>query len=116
MATRDGEMYLCYGVMGGFMQPQGHLQVISNMVDHGMDPQQALNALRFMVAGDAVVLEEGLAPPVVNDLKSRGHRVQTASGYQRVGMGGGQVIQRDPDTGVLRGGSEPRKDGCAVGW
>jgi len=116
MATRYGEMYLCYGVMGGLMQPQGHLQVISNMVDHGMDPQQALNALRFMVAGDAVVIEEGLAPQVVNDLKSRGHQVQMASGYRRVGMGGGQVIQRDPDTGVLSGGSEPRKDGCAVGW
>jgi gamma-glutamyltranspeptidase/glutathione hydrolase len=116
MATRDGEMYLCYGVMGGFMQPQGHLQVISNMVDHGMDPQQALNALRFMVAGDAVVLEEGLAPQVVNDLKNRGHQVQIASGYRRAGMGGGQVIRRDPGTGVLSGGSEPRKDGCAVGW
>jgi gamma-glutamyltranspeptidase/glutathione hydrolase len=116
MATRDGEMWLCYGVMGGFMQPQGHLQVISNMVDHGMDPQQALNALRFMVAGDAVVLEEGLAPDVVNELKIRGHQVQMASGYRRVGMGGGQVIQRDPATGVLSGGSEPRKDGCAVGW
>ena len=116
MATRDGEMYLCYGVMGGFMQPQGHLQVISNMTDHGMDPQQALNALRFLVTDDSVVLEEGLSPNVINDLKSRGHQVQMASGYSRVGMGGGQVIQRDPDTGVLSGGSEPRKDGCAVGW
>jgi len=116
MATRDGEMYLCYGVMGGFMQPQGHLQVISNMTDHGMDPQQALNALRFLVTSDSVVLEEGLALNVVNDLKSRGHQVQMASGYSRVGMGGGQIIQRDPETGVLSGGSEPRKDGCAVGW
>ena len=116
MATREDEMYLCYGVMGGFMQPQGHLQVISNMTDHGMDPQQALNALRFLVTSDSVVLEEGLALNVINDLKSRGHQVQMARGYSRVGMGGGQIIQRDPETGVLSGGSEPRKDGCAVGW
>ncbi len=116
MATKDGEMYLCYGVMGGFMQPQGHLQVISNLVDFDMTPQPALNALRFMVAGDGVVLEEGLSRDVLSDLQRRGHRIQLAAGYSRVGMGGGQVIQRNPDSGVLMGGSEPRKDGCAVGW
>ena len=116
MATRNGELYLCYGVMGGFMQPQGHLQVISNMVDHQMDPQQSLNALRFMVMGDSVALEEGLPNSVVHDLQNRGHQVAMMSGYSRVGMGGGQVIQRDPDSGVLSGGSEPRKDGCAIGW
>jgi len=85
-------------------------------VDFGMDPQQALNALRFLVTGDGVVLEEGLSPSVVQGLQSMGHRVGLASGYQRAGMGGGQVIQRDPETGTLMGGSEPRKDGCAVGW
>jgi gamma-glutamyltranspeptidase/glutathione hydrolase len=116
MATRDDELYLCYGVMGGFMQPQGHLQVITNMVDFGMDPQQALNALRFLVAGDGVALEEGLSPEVMRELQDLGHRVTLTSGYRRVGMGGGQIIQRDPETGVLMGGSEPRKDGCAVGW
>ena len=57
MATRDGELWLSYGVMGGFMQPQGHLQVISNMVDFGMDTQSALDALRFQVVGDSVWLE-----------------------------------------------------------
>jgi gamma-glutamyltranspeptidase/glutathione hydrolase len=112
----DGELYLCYGVMGSFFQPQGHLQVISNLVDFGMDPQQAINALRFMVFEDAVFLEEGLATEVVRELQSRGHRVSVVSGYPRVGMGGAQVIQRDRDTGVLWGGSEPRKDGCALGW
>ncbi len=120
MATTNGggddELYLCYGVMGGFMQPQGHLQVISNMVDFGMDPQPALNALRFMVMGDSVALEEGLNPGVMADLQNRGHRIRLAQGYSRVGMGGGQVIRRDPETGALSGGSEPRKDGCAVGW
>lgn len=119
MATVDGELYLCYGVMGAFMQPQGHLQVISNMVDFGMDPQEALNALRFMVVEDGVAVEEGASLELVRALENRGHRVRTISGYQRGivgGLGGGQVIQRDPETGVLRGGSEPRKDGCAVGW
>jgi gamma-glutamyltranspeptidase/glutathione hydrolase len=116
LATKGGELYLCYGVMGGFMQPQGHLQVISNMVDFGMDPQQALNALRFMVMEDAVALEEGLPTSVAHGLQRLGHQISMINGYRRVGMGGGQVIQRDPETGALIGGSEPRKDGCAVGW
>ena len=119
MATVNGELYLCYGVMGAFMQPQGHLQVISNVVDFGMDPQAALNALRFAVSLDDVALEEGLSPQVVEDLAGRGHRTRLIHGYHRGitgGFGGAQLIQRDPETGVLRGGSEPRKDGCAIGW
>jgi gamma-glutamyltranspeptidase/glutathione hydrolase len=116
LATVDGELYLCYGVMGSFFQPQGHLQVISNLVDFAMDPQQAINALRFMVFDDSVFLEEGLATEVVRELQSRGHRVSLVSGYPRVGMGGAQVIMRDLQSGVLWGGSEPRKDGCALGW
>ena len=116
MATVDGDLYLCYGVMGAFMQPQGHLQVISNMVDCGMDPQEAVNALRFMVRGDTVLLEEGLSSDVVRELQRRGHRVNVISGYDRLVMGGAQVIQRDRETGVLWGGSDPRKDGCALGW
>ena len=119
MATVDGELYLCYGVMGAFMQPQGHLQVISNIVDHGMEPQAALNALRFMVGQDSVALEEGISPDVVQELERRGHRTRVISGYHRGitgGFGGAQLIQRDLSTGVLRGASEPRKDGCAIGW
>ena len=119
MATRDGELWLSYGVMGGFMQPQGHLQVITNMVDFGMDAQGALNALRFQVAGDAVWLEGDVDQDVVTGLHRRGHRVNVMHGPQRGGaggMGGGQIISRNPDSGVLSGGSEPRKDGTAVGW
>ena len=119
LATRDGELWLSYGVMGGFMQPQGHLQVITNMVDFGMDAQDALNALRFQVAGDGVWLEGDVDQDVVTGLHRRGHRVNVMHGPQRGGaggMGGGQVISRDPDSGVLSGGSEPRKDGAAVGW
>ncbi len=116
MATRGGELYLCYGVMGGFMQPQGHLQVMTNMVDYGMDPQAALNALRFQVIGDTVLIEEELSPDVIGGLQKMGHQLQMIRGHARVGMGGGQVIQRNPETGVLWAGSEPRKDGCAVGY
>ena len=116
MATIGGELHLSYGMMGAFMQPQGHLQLISNMVDHDMDPQQAINALRFMVSNDSVILEEGLDPTVARELQSRGHKVGQITGYNRVSIGGAQIIQRDPETGILRGGSEPRKDGCAIGY
>ena len=116
MATKDGELYLSYGMMGALMQPQGHMQLISNMVDHGMEPQKAINALRFMVGNDQVILEEGIDPATARDLQGRGHQVGAINGHHRVSIGGAQVIQRDPETGVLRGGSEPRKDGCAVGW
>jgi gamma-glutamyltranspeptidase/glutathione hydrolase len=119
MATRDGEMWLSFGVMGGFQQPQGHLQVISNMVDHGMDSQKALDALRFKVDVEGendIMVEDDLPQDVIDELARRGHRVVVQSGYDRVGFGGGQVISRDPDTGVLVAGSEPRKDGAALGW
>lgn len=116
MATVDGELHLCYGVMGGFMQPQGHLQVMCNMTDFGMEPQAALNALRFQVIGDTVLIEEELSPEVIRGLQGLGHQLQMISGHARVGMGGGQIIRRNPETGVLWAGSEPRKDGCAVGF
>ena len=119
MATRDDEMWLSFGVMGGFQQPQGHLQVVSNMVDHQMDSQQALDAPRFNIDvqdTQDVLVEEDLSPDVINELESRGHTVRVMSGYDRAGFGGGQVISRNPETGVLTAGSEPRKDGLAAGW
>jgi len=119
MATKDDEMWLSFGVMGGFQQPQGHLQVVSNMVDHQMDSQEALDAPRFKVdvTGDqSVAVEEDLDPSVIRELEKRGHTVEVVSGYDRAGFGGGQVISRDPETGVLTAGSEPRKDGAAAGW
>ncbi len=119
MATRDDEMWLSFGVMGGFQQPQGHLQVVSNMVDFGMDSQKALDALRFSidVLGDrSVKVEEDLDASVVDDLRARGHDIAVQRSYERVGFGGGQVVSRDADTGVLCAGTEPRKDGSALGW
>ena len=119
MATRDDEMWLSFGVMGGFQQPQGHLQVISNMVDFGMDSQKALDALRFSidVQGDkSVRVEEDLDDAVISKLRKRGHDVVVQRAYDRTGFGGGQVVSRDAETGVLCAGTEPRKDGSALGW
>lgn len=118
MALRDGALWLSFGVMGGFMQPQGHVQVLSNMIDHGMDPQTALDAPRFRVderGGPEVSLESGLPAETYEALEGMGHHVtiQRALG---TGFGGGQIIAFQAETGVLEGGSDPRKDGCAVGF
>ena len=105
------------GVMGGFMQPQGHLQVFLPLVQ-GMDPQSALDLPRFCIedgtAGGAVALEEGVPAAVLADLTGRGHQVREVSGWERALFGRGQIILRDPRTGVLTGGSDPRADGCAM--
>ena len=119
MATRNDEMWLSFGVMGGFQQPQGHLQVISNMVDFNMNSQQALDALRFSVDIEEtgiVRVEEDIDPDVLSELTKRGHEIEVVSGYRRIMFGGAQTVSRDPETGVLTAGSEPRKDGAAVGY
>jgi len=113
--TRHGQAWSSFGVMGGFMQPQGHLQVGLNLVEFGMDPQAALDAPRFQWVRDRVVgVETAVDPATRAALARRGHELQPAD--QPLQYGGGQVIVRDPETGVLIAGSEPRKDGAAVGW
>lgn len=120
MATResDGSLYACFGVMGGFMQPQGHVQVFTRLVDNGLDPQSALDAPRFCIAdgtaGGGVGLEEGIPDDALADLVRRGHPVERVTGWERALFGRGQVILRDPGSGVLAGGSDPRADGCAL--
>ena len=119
LATRGGELWLCFGVMGGFQQPQGQLQVLSNLVDFDMDPQRALDALRFRIdvpESEEVGLEAGVSPDLARSLVARGHRIRIYDGYERSLFGGGQVIARDPRSGALVAGSEPRADGAAVGW
>jgi gamma-glutamyltranspeptidase/glutathione hydrolase len=115
MLLRDGELLGPFGVMGAYMQAQGHLQVVSAMVDRGLDPQQALNAPRFRCDpgpdGWGLALEPGLWD-VAEDLERRGHRV--GRDPDPGGFGGGQIIQCIGDR--LIGGSEPRKDGYAAGW
>ena len=120
MATRvsDDSLFASFGVMGGFMQPQCHVQVLAALVDGKLDPQSALDLPRFCIedgtAGGAVALEEGISGRVIADLEGRGHPVQSVSGWDRALFGRGQVILRDPHTGVLTGGSDPRADGCAI--
>jgi gamma-glutamyltranspeptidase/glutathione hydrolase len=112
------ELYASYGVMGGFMQPQGHLQVACNLIDDGLDPQAALDQPRFSIlSGEAsgeIGLEYGISEDTLAQLSAMGHPVQLLSGYQRATFGRGQVIRRDPQSGVLWGGSDPRADGCAM--
>ncbi len=110
--TREGRPWASFGVMGGFMQPQGHLQVGVNLVDYGMDPQAALDAPRFQWLEDQEVsLESSFSKKIRRSLAAMGHRVRDVGYY-----GGGQIIVRDPQSGVLIAGSEPRNDGTAVGY
>lgn len=111
---RDGEPWMSYGVMGGDMQPQGHVQVLSNMVDFGMNIQEALEAPRFRCLGGLeVAIEHGVPDEVLDDLRSKDHEVARSGGYE--GFGGGQGIVRLPE-GVYMAGSDYRRDGCAVGF
>jgi gamma-glutamyltranspeptidase/glutathione hydrolase len=115
MLMRDGQPLYSFGVMGGAMQPQGHLQVTVNLIDLEMDPQRALDAPRFrVIAGNRVTLEPSVPQEVVDELRRRGHEIAPPALPGE--YGGGQIIQIDPETGALAGGSEPRKDGCAVGY
>ncbi|MDG5786249.1 gamma-glutamyltransferase family protein [Evansella sp. AB-P1] len=100
-----------FGVMGGFMQPQGHMQVIMNTIDFGLNPQAALDAPRWQWMKDKQVLLEQTVPNhIAMALSSRGHNVQVT--HESGSFGRGQIIWRDPDTGVLAGGTESRTDGA----
>jgi gamma-glutamyltranspeptidase/glutathione hydrolase len=118
MITKNSNLVSSLGVMGGFQQPQGHLQVISNMIDFGMNPQEALDSERFSVSieNDTLFVENSFNPDVVAALKLKGHSVSINSGFDRGLFGGGQIIVRDNDEGVLFGGSDPRKDGLSVSF
>jgi gamma-glutamyltranspeptidase/glutathione hydrolase len=120
MVTREADdtLYACFGVMGAFMQPQGHVQVLLGLVDDGLDPQAALDRPRVCLAdgraGGAVVLEDGLPEATQRALAEMGHPTFTVSGQERAIFGRGQIILRDSATGVLTAGSDPRADGCAA--
>jgi gamma-glutamyltranspeptidase/glutathione hydrolase len=115
MLLKDGGLYACLGFVGGFMQPQGHLQLVVNLLDYGMDVQTAVDTLRFRwESGRQVIVEDGFPPETYAGLAARGHEVVRRDGH--LGFGGAQIIARDAAQGVLVGGSEPRQDGCAVGY
>jgi len=122
--TKDGEPWMSYGVMGGGMQPQAHVQILVNMIDFGMSLQGAGDAARIshlgssqpegdvMTDGGTVHLESGFSAETIKALEKMGHRVEIGG----AGFGGYQAIKRDPETGVWYGASEPRKDGQAAGY
>jgi gamma-glutamyltranspeptidase/glutathione hydrolase len=122
--TKDGEPWLAFGVMGGAFQPQGHVQVLMNLIDFGMNLQEAGDAARvehdgsssptgtLMTDGGTIALESAFPAATVDALRALGHTVRDARGY----YGGYQAILRDPETGVYYGASESRKDGQAAGY
>ena len=122
--TKEGKPFVSFGVMGGDMQPQGHVQIVVNLVDFGMNLQEAGDAPRIyhvksseptgerMTDGGLVYLESGFPMETVRELIKMGHKVGSTVG----GFGGYQAIRRDAETGVLYGASESRKDGMAAGW
>ncbi len=123
--TKDGHPVMSFGLMGGAMQPQGHAQIIVNMLDFGMTVQEAGDAARFhhlgsteptwqgrMTDGGTLQLESGITRPVYDELARRGHRLEVTTGP----FGGYQAVKRDLDTGVYWGGTEMRKDGLAIGY
>jgi gamma-glutamyltranspeptidase/glutathione hydrolase len=122
--TKDGKPWLSFGLMGGDMQAQGHAQMIVNIIDHGMDVQSAGDAPRFYHSGSStptgipasgggtVAFESGIGPEVRQSLEARGHRIVNAHGA----FGGYQAIRIDVEKGILIGGSDPRKDGQAMGY
>ncbi len=122
--TRDGKPWLSFGVMGGAMQPQGHAQVLVNIIDFGMNLQQAGDAPRIrhdgsseptggrLTDGGVLRMESGFSQETWRELERRGHTLSKAGG----GYGGYQAIGRDPESGVYIGASESRKDGQAAGY
>ena len=119
MVFKDGQLSMSYGVMGGDVQAQGHVQLLVNLIDRGLNLQQAIDAPRVRyISGRGVMMEDELTAPVIGDLIQRGHeRVLPGTGLtHRALMGGGQAIMIDPATGTLLGASDSRKDGMALGW
>lgn len=113
--TKDGTALGPFGVMGGYMQPQGHIQVVMNMIDFGLNPQAALDAPRWRWdQGLQVTVEHDFPLHIAQELQRRGHEIRVALFAGEFGRG--QIILRDPKSGVLTGGTEPRTDGSVAAW
>ncbi len=112
--SKDGQAIGPFGVMGGYMQPQGHLQMIVNTVDYGMNPQASLDAPRWQwVKSREIEIESEAAPEIIDGLRALGHNVKIAEPSGRFGRG--QIIWR-LESGVYLAGSDKRADGCAMGF
>jgi gamma-glutamyltranspeptidase / glutathione hydrolase len=116
MAMKDGKAAYSFGVMGGAYQPIGQAHVLSNMIDHGLDPQEALDYPRVFWDEDSndgkLHLEAGVTDEVAQGMRDRGHETVPAT----TPHGGGQIIAIDHERGIMTGGSDPRKDGQAQGY
>ena len=112
MLVKDGRAVMPFGVMGGHYQAMGHAHFLHRLLDRGMDPQQAAEAPRILALNGALQVEKAVPEPIVADLARRGHDIEV----QEVPLGGCQAIWIDHERGVLIGGSEPRKDGLALGY
>ena len=109
IATKENKPYLSFGVMGGHYQPMGQAHVLSNIIDYGMDPQKSLDFPRSFYFDGVLECEQGISDNVRKELELIGHKVQVCD----LPHGGGQVIEHKES--ILIGGSDPRKDGCAIG-
>eukprot|EP01012_Entosiphon_sulcatum_P040506 TRINITY_DN54162_c0_g1_i1.p1 TRINITY_DN54162_c0_g1~~TRINITY_DN54162_c0_g1_i1.p1 ORF type:complete len:557 (+),score=76.60 TRINITY_DN54162_c0_g1_i1:26-1672(+) len=126
MITKDGNLFSCFGVMGGFMQPQGHVQVAMGLIDFKLDSQAAVDTARVCLQPDQgkpgelypVAVEDGLPLETVEGLRKKGHVLQgPLQGHARSLFGRGQVIRVvSHNPRVICAGSDPRADGCAMAW
>ncbi|MCC3304178.1 gamma-glutamyltransferase [Sneathiella sp. HT1-7] len=112
MVTKNGKAAISYGVMGGGYQPVGHAHVLTNIWNYGMDVQEAIDSPRAFYNAGTLEVEEGIPDNVRAELTAMGYQLMDTA----MPLGGGQMIAIDPDTGVLSGGSESRKDGCAIAY
>jgi gamma-glutamyltranspeptidase/glutathione hydrolase len=112
LAFRDRHCVMAFGVMGAHYQPMGHVQIVTNMMDYGMDVQAAIDFPRAFFVGEETVVERGIPQSTAEGLVRRRHHVVRAASP----WGGAQAIQIDRQRGILIGGSDPRKDGCAMGY
>ncbi|MEC7965982.1 MAG: gamma-glutamyltransferase, partial [Pseudomonadota bacterium] len=110
MLRQNGKVLMPFGVMGGAYQPNGHARFLSNMVDFGMGPQEAIDAPRCFSDDGVMKVEKGYSDQVRQELSDLGHKVEVPHGP----IGGAQAIRIEDD--VLIGASDPRKDGCAIGY
>ncbi len=114
LGMRDGRCDYSFGVMGAHYQPMGHVQIMLNMLDYGMDVQQAIDAPRFFFEGEQTIVEHGTPAATIEGLVK--FAVMIVAVFAPTPWGGAQTIKIDWDRGVLIAGSEPRKDGCALGY
>ncbi len=111
MLTKNNELLLVYGVMGGQYQPAGHVRILSNIIDYNFDIQSAIDSPRSFADSSGLLLEHGYNEKISNQLKAMGHEVIRPIAP----LGGAQGVLIDQDRGILVGGSDPRKDGLAIG-